>query len=250
MTMKNAKTILIASLASAVILSLGAIDLAYAINYSNPAGFTEEEAIRITMLAKQVEFLTESIAGLKAENNTASSHTIEYLQSQLNGILAELNPLGFYSHEQYYQEKAKALRAEQASRESSHTSSCDCENEMAWRAGFEYRLWGVTSDTKGTYKYSTILLEEKTSIARVGYFVPDWIRPYAEAFQTPTSGGTIEYDLTLENKNGGLIRHYLDNSKAVLSTSWWNPTQWDEEKYYNVQQYDRVLVEGRAASWN
>lgn len=238
------------SLASAVILSLSAIDLAYAINYSNPAEFTEEEAIRITMLAKQVEFLTESIAELKVENNTTSVHTVGHLQSQLDEILAELKPLGFYSHEQYYQEKAKSLRTEQVNKKSSQTRSCGCENEMAWRAGFEYKLWGVTSDTKGTYKYSTILLEEKTSIARVGYFVPDWIKPYAEAFQSPNSGGTIKYDLRLENQNGNLIRQYVDNYKAVLSTSWLNPTQWDEDKYYSVHQYDQVLVEGKADSWN
>ena len=239
-----------ASMASAIILSLGAIDFAYAFNYSNPGEHTEKEAVKITMLAKQVEFLTESIAELKAEDSMATKPTVEYLQSQLDGILAELNPLGFYSHEQYYTEKAKASKVAQSNENNSQTRSCDCEDEMAWRAGFEYRLWGVTSDTRGTYKYSTILLEEKTSIARVGYFVPDWIKPYAEAFQTPNSGGQIRYDMSIENNNGGLVRAYNDNYKTVLSTSWLNPTQWDERKYYNVHQYDQVLVEGRAQSWN
>jgi len=243
--MKNTtKTMLFTSLIVVAVMTLGGVNSTYAMNYSSPEDLSEIETVRITTLAKQVQFLDEIIKEL-SDGNVANKSTILYLQGQLDKILEELNLLGFYTPTQFKAEKI----VEMNTITESNTLSC-CTNEMGWRAGFQYKLWGVMSDTRGAYQYSTVLDVPKTSTASIGYFVPDWVKPYAEAFQTPSSGGDIEYTLQFQNGADGPIIDYDNNIKTVLSTSWWTPSQWAEAKYYNINQYDKVVMVGNADSWN
>ncbi|WP_316506098.1 hypothetical protein [Nitrosopumilus sp.] len=246
MNTKTINTVLIAVAAIASISLLG-MNPAYAMVSSNLSEFSEDEAKHITNLAKKVEILTEKIATLEAEDNKNNEKRIVQLQAKLDKILDELNPLGFYSHEQYYQEIAKAGSEEDPDR-ASLASECNC-NAITWRAGFQYKLAGVTSDTKGDYVSSDQLNVPLTSTASVGFFVPDWIKPYAEAYEVPEVGGELEYTLEYQRQNGNIVHDYGNNIKSVQSLVWWNPTQWDESKEYNVHQYDRIKMVGNIESF-
>ena len=246
MTTKTISTILIAVAAISSVSILG-MSPAYAMVYSDLSEYSEGEAKHITNLAKKVEFLTEKIAVLEENDNSNNAKHIAQLQAKLDKILDELNPLGFYSHEQYYQEIAN-IGPEDDSDGVSTESHCPC-NAITWRAGFQYKLAGITADTKGPYKSSTELNVPLTSIASVGFFVPDWVKPYAEAYEVPEVGGELEYTLKSKRQNGQTIDDYGNNIKTVLSLVWWNPTQWAESKYYNVAQYDYVEMVGNIESF-
>ncbi|MCE2507163.1 MAG: hypothetical protein J4F36_12010 [Nitrosopumilaceae archaeon] len=89
-----------------------------------------------------------------------------------------------------------------------------------------------------------------TSVASAGYFAPDWIKPYAQAYQIPHTGGEIEYTLKAQRQNGQVIYDYGNNIKSVQSGVWWAPTQWTENSYSAAYAYDKVTMVGNVESWN
>ena len=193
--------------------------------------------------------MTEKIATLEGNDDTRSEKRVIHLQVKLDKILDELNPLGFYSHEQYYEKIANVEEPEYEDEGISTNSHCGCD-AMTWRAGFQYKLWGITSDTHGSWKSSNQLNVPLTSTASAGYFAPDWIKPYAQAYQIPHTGGDLEYTLKAQRQNGQTIYDYGNNIHAVLSGVWWAPTQWTENSYSAVYAYDKVVMVGNVDSWN
>ncbi len=231
-------------------ISILSMTPAYAMVSSNLSEFSEDEAKHITHLAKKVEFLTEKIATLEGSDKKNSEKRIVQLQNNLDRILDELNPLGFYSHEQYYEEIKNLEPEEDSSDGISSASHCGECQSMQWRAGFQYKLWGITADTHGSWKSSAVLNVPLTSTATSGYFVPDWIKPYAQAYQIPTTGGDLEYTLKANRQSGTNIHDYGNNIVSVQGSTWLYPTQWTENSYSNVYAYDRVVMVGNVESWS
>lgn len=250
MTSKT-NSILFASLIAITVVAIGGLDSAYAFNYSYPDQLSEKEVKKITSLAKQTQFITELRDELVREDSKANQKTIEALDTKLEAILDYANPLGFYSHEQYAKESLDKRTTPTSAEKSEFgeiSKICGCE-EIAFRAGFQYKLWGFTADTHGSWKYLTVLNVPLTSTANVGSFVPDWVKPYGQGYQVGTSGGDLEYTLELQNSSGGLVKDYGNHIKALTSTSPWFPNQWNESQYNNPAAYDKVVMVGNADSW-
>ena len=250
MTSKT-NSILFASLLAVTLVAFSGINSAYAYTESHPEDFTRAEADKITSLAKQVYYIEILIDELEREDSKTNTQAISSLETELDSILEYVNPLGLYTSEQYAVESLDRLitPTEAQYAEVGITKICGCDNEMAWRAGLHYKLWGLEGDGYGSWKYSQVLHEQKTSIAYVGYWVPDWIEPFAQGVHMPTATGDLEYTLELRSSSGNLIIDYGNHLKGVTSNTINAPNQWDENRYNNPASGDKIEMEGNADSW-
>jgi len=214
-------SILFASLIALSVVAFGGIDSAYAYTESHLEEITEEEAKKITSLARQVYYIEILIDELERNNSKTNAKAITALENQLDEILEYVNPLGFYTSEQYAVESLNRLTTptDVQYAEAGINPVCGCDNEMAWRSGLHYKLWGLEGDGYGSWKYSQILHAQLTSIAYVGYFVPDWIEPFAQGAHMPVALGDLEYTLELQNSNGNPLVDYGNHLKGVTSNT-------------------------------
>ena len=140
-TSKTTKAILFASLTVVTILSFSAMDLAYA-----------ELPEEIKQKALQGKQIWERMDELQNKANPTEAERLEVatLQADFDAIVAELNPYGIATQEQWEDNTDYWITANIPAIPSEHsqtddaaaTASCGCPQTLWFIAGYNYWLWG------------------------------------------------------------------------------------------------------------
>jgi len=218
MTVKNARTILFASLAVLLIVSFGGADIAF--------GEVSEEIKAKALEGKQI---WEKIEDIKSKEVKTEKDELDEkkFQAQFDAIAKEMNKHGIATPEQweknpdYWRMKnaptAVTVHGGDASEDfrspsgntdsftapSVHSSPCFCPQEFRFITGFDYLLWGFWPDSAfaSSWKSSRVpvngMISAVTSLEDHGH-----ITPFVKFGLVKPGSASISVEHSVENPYG------------------------------------------------
>ncbi|MDE0089898.1 MAG: hypothetical protein OXP12_00845 [Thaumarchaeota archaeon] len=218
-TSKTMKAVLFASLTVVTILSFSAMDLAYA--------ELPEEIRQTALQGKQIWERMDELQN-KANPTEAERREATELQTDFDAVVAELNPYGIATQEQWEANpdywitaNIPAIPSEygQTGGATAATNSCGCSQTLWFIAGYNYWLWGFwPTSVFGDWESLRNESDQRTSTAVVHTDL-DRIQPFTTFTLSRPGVAEATLDMYGETEGGDIFWDPVEKNVRITSVN-------------------------------